>query len=123
MTSVQGMAGAELASMLKSSIRFKSSDGVKVPGLRLSDEEMQDWLDLKFGLFIHWGLYSIVGRGEWHMFNDKVPADQRGNFAPMMAQWRSSWKTAAATPGAPTRSSTTRRCLARTCASTSPRAR
>lgn len=32
--------------------------------------------------------------------NDKVPADQRGNFAPMMAQWRSSWKTAAATPGA-----------------------
>lgn len=32
--------------------------------------------DRKFGLFIHWGLYSILGRGEWVLFNEKLPAEQ-----------------------------------------------
>jgi len=30
--------------------------------------------DRKFGLFIHWGLYSILGRGEWVQRNEKIPA-------------------------------------------------
>ncbi len=75
------MKGAELASMLKSSIRFKSSDGVKEPGLRLTDEQIQWWQDLKFGLFVHWGLYSMVGRGEWLMFNEKIPAAEYAKLA------------------------------------------
>ncbi len=28
----------------------------------------------KFGLFIHWGLYSILGRGEWVLHNEQLPA-------------------------------------------------
>jgi alpha-L-fucosidase len=68
--------GAELASMLKSSIKFKSSDGLKEPGLHLTDEQIQWWQDAKFGLFIHWGLYSLHGRGEWLMFNEKIPAEE-----------------------------------------------
>lgn len=28
---------------------------------------MKWWTDAKFGLFIHWGLYSIPAAGEWHM--------------------------------------------------------
>src|SRR5690606_21549080 len=28
--------------------------------------------DNKFGLFIHWGLYSLIGRGEWVLNNDKI---------------------------------------------------
>ncbi len=28
--------------------------------------------DRRFGLFIHWGLYSIMGRGEWVLNNDKI---------------------------------------------------
>jgi alpha-L-fucosidase len=27
----------------------------------------------KFGLFIHYGLYSALGKGEWVQFNDKIP--------------------------------------------------
>ena len=61
MTDTQELSGAELASMLKSSIRFKSSDGVKAPFLRLSDEQIQWWQDLKFGLFIHWGCIPCTG--------------------------------------------------------------
>ena len=75
------MKGAELASLLKSSIRFKSSDGVKEPGLRLSDEQIGWWQDLKLGLFVHWGLYALHARGEWRMFNEKIPAAEYARLA------------------------------------------
>jgi alpha-L-fucosidase len=29
--------------------------------------------DDRFGLFIHWGVYSLVGKGEWVMEHDKLP--------------------------------------------------
>jgi len=29
--------------------------------------------DAKFGLFMHYGLYSILGRGEWVMFREAIP--------------------------------------------------
>lgn len=29
--------------------------------------------DMKFGLFIHWGIYSIMGNGEWVMNQQKIP--------------------------------------------------
>ena len=32
--------------------------------------------DRKFGLFIHWGLYSVLGRGEWVMHNEKLPVEE-----------------------------------------------
>lgn len=43
----------------------------------------------RFGMFVHWGLYALVGRGEWHMFDDRVPVDTyrtlAGHFRP--AAW------------------------------------
>jgi len=34
----------------------------------------REWFqDAKFGLFIHWGVYSVVGDGEWVMNNMKMP--------------------------------------------------
>lgn len=39
-------------------------------GLSQQPNEKLDWLlDAKLGLFIHWGLYSGIGRGEWAMHN------------------------------------------------------
>ena len=29
--------------------------------------------DAKFGLFIHWGVYSVLGDGEWVMNNQRIP--------------------------------------------------
>ena len=29
--------------------------------------------DAKFGMFIHWGVYSVLGDGEWVMDNRKMP--------------------------------------------------
>ncbi len=37
--------------------------------------EARRWFqDAKFGLFIHWGVYSVLGDGEWVMNNRKIPA-------------------------------------------------
>jgi len=42
-------------------------------GFGLSAEDMQWWRDARFGMFIHWGVYAIPGRGEWLMWNERVP--------------------------------------------------
>ncbi|MGY4538508.1 alpha-L-fucosidase [Mucilaginibacter sp. UYNi724] len=37
--------------------------------------------DMKFGLFIHWGIYSILGDGEWVMHNKNIPYDSYKRLA------------------------------------------
>jgi alpha-L-fucosidase len=32
--------------------------------------------DDRFGIFIHWGVYSVLGRGEWVLHNDKMTINQ-----------------------------------------------
>src|SRR5258708_37629496 len=35
----------------------------------------REWFqDARFGLFVHWGVYSVLGDGEWVMNNRKIPA-------------------------------------------------
>src|SRR6201993_2785474 len=34
---------------------------------------MQWWHEARFGMFIHWGLYSVLGRHEWVMENEAIP--------------------------------------------------
>lgn len=33
------------------------------------------WSAAKFGMFIHWGPYSVAGRGEWVMNRERIPPD------------------------------------------------
>jgi alpha-L-fucosidase len=33
----------------------------------------ENFQDMKFGLFIHWGIYSELGDGEWVMHNENIP--------------------------------------------------
>jgi len=39
------------------------------------------WRQARFGMFIHWGLYSIPGRGEWVMWNEQIPVNQYARLA------------------------------------------
>lgn len=32
-------------------------------------ESRKEFSDMKFGIFIHWGIYSMFGQGEWYMHN------------------------------------------------------
>ena len=39
--------------------------------------EARRWFqDAKFGLFVHWGVYSVLGDGEWVMNNKKIPISE-----------------------------------------------
>lgn len=76
----QEMKGDELKSKEKYAF-IKNKNGVVAPELRLSANQMKWWQDAKFGMFIHWGLYAIEGKGEWHMYNDKIPAEEYAKLA------------------------------------------
>jgi alpha-L-fucosidase len=34
---------------------------------------MKWWHEAKFGMFIHWGLYAVIGRHEWAMEQEAIP--------------------------------------------------
>src|ERR1700752_715593 len=36
-------------------------------------QRMKWWHEARFGMFIHWGLYSVAGRHEWVMENEGIP--------------------------------------------------
>jgi alpha-L-fucosidase len=36
------------------------------------DSVMQWFKNAKFGMFIHWGIYSVYGQGEWYWYNDSL---------------------------------------------------
>ena len=42
---------------------------------------MQWWHDAKFGMFIHFGLYSLLGRHEWAMENEAIPVKEYEKLA------------------------------------------
>ena len=37
--------------------------------------------EARLGLFIHWGLYSLMGRGEWVMVRDGIPSGEYNRLA------------------------------------------
>jgi alpha-L-fucosidase len=39
------------------------------------------WREARFGLLIHWGLYSILGRGEWVQWNEQIPVEEYAKLA------------------------------------------
>jgi len=55
------------------------------------DARMQWWREARFGLFIHWGIYSVpagtwqgqpvAGIGEWIMLRGKIPVADYAKFA------------------------------------------
>lgn len=73
----------------------------KYGGMKMEKEYIQQWQNLKFGMFIHWGLYAILGRGEWVMFHDAIDKDEYAKLADKFTaerfdarQWASLAKTA-----------------------------
>jgi alpha-L-fucosidase len=49
--------------------------------LALAPEYIQWWRDAKFGMFLHWGVYAILGRGEWVMFKERMDVDEYRKLA------------------------------------------
>src|SRR5438270_6049928 len=62
-----------------------SSSAAMAQNYQPSDSNLKarQWFqDAKFGMFIHWGVYSVPGRGEWVMENEKIPITDYEKFAP-----------------------------------------
>ncbi len=49
------------------------------------ERRIQWWRQAKFGMFIHWGLYSVLGRHEWVMENEGIPTAE---YEALAAQFR-----------------------------------
>jgi hypothetical protein len=45
------------------------------------DPAMQWFMDAKFGMFLHWGIYAASGRGEWFFEKDAMPLAQYQKYA------------------------------------------
>src|SRR5690349_18890803 len=45
------------------------------------ERRMKWWHEAKFGMFIHWGLYSVLGRHEWVMEMEGIPAQEYEQLA------------------------------------------
>ena len=45
------------------------------------ERRMKWWHDARFGMFIHWGAYSVWGRHEWAMENEAIPVTEYAQFA------------------------------------------
>jgi alpha-L-fucosidase len=49
---------------------------------QVSEKGLTWFQDAKFGMFIHWGLYSLIGHGEWAMHLEKIPVPEYEKLAP-----------------------------------------
>ncbi|HSB12992.1 MAG TPA: alpha-L-fucosidase [Bryobacteraceae bacterium] len=45
------------------------------------ERRIQWWREAKFGMFIHWGLYSLLGRHEWAMEEEGIPVAEYEQLA------------------------------------------
>lgn len=39
------------------------------------------WREARFGMFLHWGVYSIPARGEWVQWSEQIPTDEYAKLA------------------------------------------
>ncbi|MCX6984860.1 MAG: alpha-L-fucosidase [Lentisphaerae bacterium] len=47
-----------------------------------SDSKKMEWfIKARFGMFVHYGLYSLLGRGEWVMNRERIPAAESRKLA------------------------------------------
>ena len=49
------------------------------------DERMAWWREARFGMFIHYGLYSQIGRNEWAMACENIPPKEYEKYAETFA--------------------------------------
>jgi alpha-L-fucosidase len=76
--------GAALATLTASAKAGAVLDQTQTPTPQASSPEeeadrirrMKWWHEARFGMFIHWGLYSVLGRHEWVMEDEGIPVSE-----------------------------------------------
>jgi alpha-L-fucosidase len=71
---LQAMAAAAAASAVRTPAWASGGDADRA-------QRMKWWHEARFGMFIHWGLYSTLGRHEWAMENEGIPVAEYERLA------------------------------------------
>jgi alpha-L-fucosidase len=72
--SLQLLSAAALAAAAQNTAKAAAGDADR-------ERRMKWWHEARFGMFIHWGLYSTQGRHEWVMENEGIPVAEYEQFA------------------------------------------
>src|SRR5580658_5863857 len=72
---LQLMAAGAAAAVSTPVSNAESNIDAPAPAAGDADREarMKWWHEARFGMFIHWGLYSTLGRHEWAMEEEGIP--------------------------------------------------
>jgi len=46
-----------------------------------AEQRIAWWREARFGMFLHWGVYSILGCGEWAQWNEQIPVSEYAKLA------------------------------------------
>lgn len=82
-----GVAGA--VPLLASAAAAQEADGASAVTVRpklayqeqTRERRLRWWHDAKFGMFVHYGLYSVIGHQEWVMENEGIPIPEYEKLA------------------------------------------
>lgn len=76
------------ASLATTPVAVGDSDAVIADGLRTpvrvgptAEARVKWWRDARLGMFIHFGVYAVPGRGEWVMYNQSIPHSEYAKLA------------------------------------------
>src|SRR5215468_12666753 len=68
-----GASGATFLSSEASANKDSRQSGPPPPD---HERRIAWWRRARFGMFIHWGLYSILGRDAWAMGDEDIPLEE-----------------------------------------------
>jgi len=66
--------------LLLASLAASASAASSPRGLKSRAESLAWFKQSKFGLFMHYGVYSLLGRGEWVQLRDRIPVAEYGKL-------------------------------------------
>jgi alpha-L-fucosidase len=72
--------GVSLAGLMPAST-YASTAGESSTSVADHERRIHWWREAKFGMFIHWGLYSILGREAWAMGDEDIPLKEYEKLA------------------------------------------
>ena len=88
------MAGTSALAQISNQIYIPTPENIKA---------RQEFQDNKFGIFLHWGIYSMTAQGEWYMNTHNINRDEYAKLASGFypsrfnaAEWVSAIKTSGA---------------------------
>ena len=80
--SLLALSSGSLGSSAQTSAHSGPENAVPLPGDSDRTERMKWWKAARFGMFIHFGVYSTIARHEWVMEDEGIPVSE---YAPHAA--------------------------------------